>query len=66
MTKKFLVIGNRGGFYHVRGQKDTREEAVTLAGSCAAGSSYIQFTYIVAEVLDSFKSFAPYTRKRSK
>lgn len=67
MTKKFLILGNRGGFYHVLSQRDTYEEAIALAhGSAATYGGPVQFTYLVAEVKETFKSKQSYTRKRSK
>lgn len=67
MTKKFLVIGQRGGFFHIRAQRDTHYEATALAASCAhVYGGGVQMTFLVAEVQESFKSSGPYTRKRSK
>lgn len=62
MTKKFLVIGNRGGYYHIRSQKDTLSEAKATAKLCAGYKGSVQMTYLVAEVHEAYKSPAPYTR----
>lgn len=69
MTKKFLIIGNRGGFYHLRAQRDTKEEASALASMLAAGGARYnacQMTYLVAEVLEAHKMPVSYNPKRTK
>jgi hypothetical protein len=64
---KFLVVGGRGGFFHVRAVKDSQEEARTLAASIAGliGSG-IQMQYHVCEVKETFTSPQPYTRKKTR